>query len=90
MKQLIFILAVTLFVTGTAQSQNYITKNGKISFFSKTDIEDIDAVNNQVMSVLNIGNGDLAFSVLIKNRATICRKLREPKLWKLSTNQRKD
>ena len=65
MKQLLFILAVTLFVTGTAQSQNYITKNGKISFFSKTDIEDIDAVNNQVMSVLNIGNGDLAFSVLI-------------------------
>lgn len=50
-----------------AISQKYYTKNGSISFFSKTPIEDISARNNQVMSVLNTQNGELQFSLLVKN-----------------------
>ena len=47
-------------------AQKVYTKNGSISFFSKTSMENIDAKNNQVMSVLNTQTGDLQFSVLVK------------------------
>ena len=47
-------------------AQKFFTKNGSISFFSKTSIENIQADNNQVMSVLNAQTGELQFSLLIK------------------------
>ncbi len=65
MKNLILIFAAIVTLNCTATAQNHITKNGKVSFFSKTDIENIDAVNNQAMSVLNTQNGDIVFSILI-------------------------
>ncbi len=65
MKTLTFILISMLVVTQTANAQSYLTKNGKISFFSKTDIENIDAVNNQAVSVITPQTGSIAFSVLI-------------------------
>ncbi|MBK7433147.1 MAG: YceI family protein [Chitinophagaceae bacterium] len=65
MKNLILSLALLVAFTQTTQSQNFFTKNGKISFFSKTSMENIDAVNNQVVSVVNNQTGDMAFSVLI-------------------------
>ncbi len=64
----IFLSATLLFIiSGIAKAQKYYTKNGNISFFSKTSLEDIKADNNQVMSVLNAGTGELQFSVLIKS-----------------------
>lgn len=48
----------------TSQAQAYFTKNGKISFFSSTPLEDIKADNNQVISVLNSNTGDIQFSLL--------------------------
>ncbi len=65
MKNLFLIFAALLIINCTASAQTYMTKNGKISFFSKTDIENIDAVNNQAVSVLNTQNGEIAFSVLV-------------------------
>ena len=65
MKILTFILVSILTCTQTVHAQSYLTKNGKISFFSKTDIENIDAVNNQVVSVITLQTGSIAFSVLI-------------------------
>lgn len=65
MKNLFLIFAAILVINCTASAQTYMTKNGKISFFSKTDVENIDAVNNQAMSVLNAQNGEIGFSVLI-------------------------
>lgn len=66
-KKLILILLTNIFITASAIAQKYYTKNGNISFFSKTNIENIVSDNNQVMSVLNTQNGDLQFSLLIKN-----------------------
>ena len=65
MKPLLFIAMTSLTIMNAAYSQNLVTKNGKISFFSKTSMENIDAINNQAVSVLNTRNGDLAFSVLV-------------------------
>ena len=60
----LFVMALCLF-SSVANAQNYYTKNGRISFFSKTSMENIDAVNNQVVSVINMTTGDVGFSVLI-------------------------
>ena len=67
MKKLLILF--TLFFTGskTLFAQKYFTKNGNISFFSKTNMENIKADNNQVTSVLNVPTGELQFSVLIKS-----------------------
>ncbi len=64
----IFLPALLLFaVCSLATAQKYYTKNGNISFFSKTSMEDIKADNNQALSVLNVQTGELQFSLLIKS-----------------------
>ncbi len=56
------VMLITINVHTTAQV--YFTKNGEISFFSKTSLENISADNNQVLSVLNTETGALQFSLL--------------------------
>jgi YceI-like domain len=65
MKTLTFILISIFACMQATDAQSYLTKNGKISFFSKTDVENIDAVNNQAVSVITPQTGSIAFSVLI-------------------------
>lgn len=65
MKKFLLIAITSFALVNVGHAQNFITKNGKISFFSKTSMENISAVNNQAVSVLNSKNGDLAFSVLV-------------------------
>jgi polyisoprenoid-binding protein YceI len=65
MKKLIVLLAVAALGTTSAYAQDYLTRNGKISFHSSTPIEDIDAVNNEVVSTLNTKTGEFAFRVAI-------------------------
>ena len=67
MKSFLLIMLISLTSMTTTHAQTYITKNGKISFFSKTSMENIDAVNNQVVSVLNSKTGVMQFSVQIKS-----------------------
>ncbi len=67
MKKLIVATLFLSFITLSSSAQRYYTKNGSISFFSKASLENIEANNNQVMSVLNTQTGDLQFSVLIKS-----------------------
>ena len=47
-------------------AQQYLTRNGTVSFFSETPVENIEAVNNQVSSVLDLDKGEFAFLVPIK------------------------
>jgi polyisoprenoid-binding protein YceI len=62
-----FILFFLLTVALTVNAQKYITRNGLISFFSHTTMEDIKGENNQVAGVLDISTGDIVFQVLIKS-----------------------
>ncbi|MBL7743034.1 MAG: YceI family protein [Chitinophagaceae bacterium] len=48
-----------------AQGKFY-TKSGKITFFSSTSMEDIEAINKTVITLLNTQTGDLQFAVLMK------------------------
>jgi polyisoprenoid-binding protein YceI len=67
MKKLISILLILFFITPMAFSQKYITKNGKISFYSDAPMEKIEAHNSQVNAALDASTGDLVFRVLMKS-----------------------
>jgi YceI-like domain len=64
-----FILTNTLVIflqfCTNAQTKLF-TKTGNISFFSKTNIENISARNNKVLAVWELASGKIEFSVLMK------------------------
>lgn len=60
------LLGITLFLAlNPVFGQKYLTQSGKISFFSEAPLENIEAINNQVSSVIDLGTGKVAFSLLI-------------------------
>ena len=65
MKTFFLIVAISFAALNTTLAQTQYTKNGKVSFFSKTSMENIEAANNQVVSVLGVKTGSLQFSVQI-------------------------
>lgn len=64
-KQILTILLAMLSFWSFAQDL-YQTKSGQISFFSETPVRNIEAINNQVASLINTGTGEVVFSVPIK------------------------
>ena len=68
MKRILFLIAALTIVGASAQAQKiYSTKTGKITFFSKAPLEDIEAKNNEVESKLAPSNGQVIFTLLIKD-----------------------
>jgi polyisoprenoid-binding protein YceI len=65
MKKLVALIAFVAAGTVSAFAQDYLTRNGKVSFHSSTPIEDIEAVNNEVVSTLNSKTGEFDFRVAI-------------------------
>lgn len=53
----------------TAASQVYLTRNGTIRFFSEAPLENIEALNRQVMSALNSETGEFVFRLPIRSFA---------------------
>jgi len=66
MKRIIFSLAIVVISCSNSNAQKFYTKNGSISFFSTTSVEDIKADNNQVTALVNTQTGELQFSLLTK------------------------
>ena len=66
MKRLFFAVTITILFAAAGHAQRIFTKNGLVSFFSHTTMEDIKADNNQVLCVLNTQTGELQFSILNK------------------------
>lgn len=65
-KQIAAIFIVSLLALG-ATAQNCITRSGRITFFSKAQIENIEANNNELTSILNTATGEVVFIALIKS-----------------------
>lgn len=63
-KKIIILLVLFSAFNANTNGQVFYTKNGSISFFSKTILENIDAQNNQVISIINFQNGAIQFSLL--------------------------
>ncbi len=63
-----FILAMMFLAPACGSfAQKYMTRTGKISFYSATSMENIEAFNNEVASVLDGRSGDIVFQVPIKS-----------------------
>jgi hypothetical protein len=65
MKNIVLFIGLIGFSFAT-MAQKYMTQSGTIKFYSETPVENIEAINNQVSTVLNAENGELVFSLLIK------------------------
>lgn len=48
-------------------AQKYLTRNGFIRFYSHTPVEDIEAKNYQVSSIVDASSGELVVKVLMKS-----------------------
>jgi polyisoprenoid-binding protein YceI len=64
-KTSIFTLVLFASLSLVAQ-ERYFTKAGTISFTAGTPLEDIDATNKSVTSVIDISTGQIEFAVLLK------------------------
>jgi polyisoprenoid-binding protein YceI len=63
----IYVSIMGLFCCFAGLSQDRVfTKTGKISFFSKAPLENIEAHNNAAISVIDKTTGQMEFSVLMK------------------------
>ncbi len=62
----IFLLAL-LFVGFQSKAQLFMTTTGEVSFFSKTPLEDIDAVNKSVSSIINTETNEVAVQMRVTN-----------------------
>ena len=67
MKTIYTILIYILLTNVTNAQERYLTKNGSVTFFSSTPIEDIKADNNQVLSIIDASSGKMAISILMKS-----------------------
>lgn len=64
----LFILSILVLTSISAFSQSkYFTRNGKISFYSSTPVEDIEAHNNTVTSIFDAESGKMEFAVTMKS-----------------------
>lgn len=66
MKTKFQLLIVALMIGAGASAQKVITRTGYVKFYSHAAVEDIEAVNNQVSSVIETSDGSFAFLVPIK------------------------
>ena len=58
----IFLTALFVIICMQVHAQILMTKNATISFHSHTFLENIDAVNDNVMAVIDAGKKNIAFS----------------------------
>lgn len=65
-KNLLALAAIVLVAVSTNAQDRYFTKTGKIDFFSKAPLEDIEAKNKTVTAVVDTKTGALQFSVQMK------------------------
>ncbi len=67
MKTVYTVIGLFLCLNFTYGQQKFLTKEGDVSFFSTTPMEDIKADNNQVLSIVDTENGNVAITILIKS-----------------------
>lgn len=65
-KNLVALAGLILLITTANAQDRYFTKTGKIDFFSKAPLEDIEAKNKTVTAVLDTKTGAIQFEVQMK------------------------
>ena len=67
MKTSLLVVLFTFALIPLISAQKLISKNAHIYFYSYTPLENIEATNNQVASILDPATGSFQFSLLIKS-----------------------
>ena len=66
MNKLYWVIPLLFAFVFDADAQNQImARQGQVSFFSYTSVENIKAENNQVLSIINLDDGNIAVSMLM-------------------------
>lgn len=63
---LILVLFLSSISSSSTNKGKYITKQGEITFFSYTTVENIQATNNVVYSIVDLESDNIAISILMK------------------------
>lgn len=66
MKKICF-TAIVAMISLSATAQKFMTRSGKVTFYSATPIENIEAFNNEVAAAINSASGDVVFQVPVKS-----------------------
>ena len=63
----LLLLFFTIYGIGIANAQDqYITRQGEVTFFSYTSVENIQATNNQVLSILYPSSKKIGVQILMR------------------------
>ncbi|MBQ4819417.1 YceI family protein [Aquimarina sp. MMG016] len=66
MNKIIILILLLITITGfDTTSDQFMTRQGQVSFFSYTSVENIEAKNNQVLSIIDFAKGEIAVSMLM-------------------------
>ncbi len=60
-------IAALLCAASSTFAQKYMTRTGKVTFYSSTPIENIEAINNEAAAVIDASNGEMLYQVPIKS-----------------------
>lgn len=63
---LVLIFSISASVTVTSQTNDFIERMGQVTFFSYTSVENIQATNNQVLSLFNPESQEIAVKILMR------------------------
>ncbi len=64
-KLIVLIFFIMGFSKYESRSDQFITRQGQVSFFSYTSVENIEAKNNQVLSIIDLSKNEIAVSMLM-------------------------
>ncbi|MEP0265848.1 YceI family protein [Dokdonia sp.] len=64
----LLLLLLSVYSIGIVQAQDqYIERQGEITFFSYTSVENIEATNNQVLTLLSSASNEIAVRILMRS-----------------------
>jgi hypothetical protein len=66
MNKLRLLLLLLFLKLGTVFGQQFIARQGQVTFFSYATVENIEAKNNQVLSILDVNKKQIAASMLMR------------------------
>lgn len=67
MKKIAAVCLLTIAFSSSTYAQKYMTRTGKVTFYSATPLEKIEAVNNESASILDSKTGDVIFQLPVKS-----------------------
>lgn len=67
MRRIILLISFSVLAAWQVNAQKFMTRTGKISFFSSTPVENIEAFNNEVSGIVDAQSGEVVFIVPVKS-----------------------